>query len=188
MRFVVVLDACVLYPAPLRDLLLRLATTGLFAAKWTDEIHDEWSRNLIKNRPELEEKTIKRTRELMDKAVPDCLVTNYESLICGLTLPDENDKHVLAAAIKSSAQIIVTFNLKDFPNETLNTYDIEAMHPDVFIEHQLGLHQGLIISAVKQHRASLRNPPKKAEEYLDTLSAQGLVVTVDLLREFIDLI
>ncbi len=98
------------------------------------------------------------------------------------------DRHVLAAAIKSSAQIIVTFNLKDFPKETLDTYDIEAMHPDVFIEHQLGLRQGLVISVVKQHRASLKNPPKTAEEYLDTLSAQGLVVTVDLLREFIDLI
>jgi len=187
MRFVVVLDACVLYPAPLRDLLLRLATTGLFAAKWTDEIHDEWTRNLIKNRPELEE-PIKRTRELMNGSVPDCQVTNYESLICGLTLPDVDDRHVLAAAIKSSAQIIVTFNLKDFPKETLDTYDIEAMHPDVFIEHQLGLRQGLVISVVKQHRASLKNPPKTAEEYLDTLSAQGLVVTVDLLREFIDLI
>ena len=73
MRFVVVLDACVLYPAPLRDLLLRLTTTGLFAAKWTDEIHDEWTRNLVSKRPEIEEQ-IKRTRRLMDKAVPDCLV------------------------------------------------------------------------------------------------------------------
>ena len=71
MRFVVLLDACVLYPAPLRDLLLRLATTGLFAAKWTDEIHDEWTRNLLSNRPELEEQ-ITRTRALIDNAVPDC--------------------------------------------------------------------------------------------------------------------
>ncbi|MCW8933715.1 MAG: PIN domain-containing protein [Gammaproteobacteria bacterium] len=187
MGFVVVLDACVLYPAPLRDLLLRLATTGLFAAKWTDEIHDEWMRNLIKNRPEIKEQ-IKRTKVLMNKAIPDCLVTNYESLVCGLTLPDEDDRHVLAAAIKSNAQIIVTFNLKDFPKEALNNYDIEAMHPDVFIEHQLGLHQGLIISAIKKHRASLKKPHKTAEDYLDTLSAQGLVVTADLLREFIDLI
>ncbi len=74
MRFVVVLDACVLYPAPLRDLLLRLATTGLFAAKWTDEIHDEWTRNLVRKRPEIEEQ-IKRTRRLMDKAVPDGLLS-----------------------------------------------------------------------------------------------------------------
>jgi len=187
MRFVVLLDACVLYPAPLRDLLLRLATTGLFAAKWTDEIHDEWTRNLLSNRPELEEQ-IKRTRTLMDNAVPDCLVTNYEPLVSNLSLPDPNDRHVLAAAIRSGAQIIVTFNLKDFPEDVLSAYDIEAMHPDVFIEHQLDLHQPLVISTVKQHRASLKRPPRTAEEYLETLSTQGLVVTSGILHEYSDLI
>jgi len=187
MRFVVVLDACVLYPAPLRDLLLRLATTGLFAAKWTDEIHDEWVRNLVRSRPEIEEQ-ITRTRVLMDKAVPDCLVTNYEPLIDGLELPDQDDRHVLAAAIRSSAQIIVTFNLKDFPEDVLATFGIEPMHPDVFIEHQLDLHRPLVISAVKQHRESLKNPPKTAEEYLETLSAQGLAVTADILGEYSALI
>ena len=187
MRFVVVLDACVLYPAPIRDLLLRLATTGLFAAKWTDEIHDEWMRNLISNRPELEEQVC-RTREVMDAAVPDCLVTNYGSLVNGLNLPDPNDRHVLAAAIRSGAQIIVTYNLKDFPDDELGKYDIEALHPDIFIQNQLDLHQGLVISAVKQHRASLKKPPKTAEEYLDTLSAQGLVVTSDLLKDYLDVI
>ena len=187
MRFVVVLDACVLYPAPLRDLLLRLATTGLFAAKWTDEIHDEWVRNLVGKRPELEQQ-IKHTRALMDKAVSDCLVTNYEPLVSGLTLPDPDDRHVLAAAIRCDAQTIVTFNLKDFPEDVLGTYDIEPMHPDVFIEHQLDLHRPLVIGAVKQHRASLKKPPKTAEEYLETLSSQGLPVTADLLREYSDLI
>ena len=187
MRFVVLLDACVLYPAPLRDLLLRLATTGLFAAKWTDEIHDEWTRNLLSNRPELEEQ-ITRTRALIDNAVPDCLVTNYEPLVSNLTLPDPDDRHVLAAAIRSGAQIIVTFNLKDFPEDVLRAYDIEPMHPDVFIEHQLDLHQPLVISAVKQHRASLKKPPRSAEQYLEKLSTQGLVVTADILREYSDLI
>lgn len=187
MRFVVLLDACVLYPAPLRDLLLRLATTGLFAAKWTDEIHDEWTRNLLSNRPELEEQ-ITRTRALIDNAVPDCLVTNYEPLVSNLTLPDPDDRHVLAAAIRSGAQIIVTFNLKDFPEDVLSAYDIEPMHPDVFIEHQLDLHQPLVISAVKQHRASLKKPPRSAEQYLEKLSTQGLVVTADILREYSDLI
>ena len=187
MRFVVVLDACVLYPAPLRDLLLRLATTGLFAAKWTDEIHDEWTRNLVRKRPEIEEQ-IKRTRRLMDKAVPECLVINYEPLISGLELPAQNDRHVLAAAIRSSAQIIVTFNLKDFPDDVLGSFGIEAQHPDVFIQHQLDLHRPLVISTVKQHRASLKNPPRTAEEYLETLSAQGLVVSADILREYSDLI
>ena len=82
MRFVVVFDACVLYPAPMRDFLVRLATAGLFAAKGTDRIHDEWTRSLLATRPDLAD-ALKRTRSLMDQAVPDCLVEGYEPLIGG---------------------------------------------------------------------------------------------------------
>lgn len=187
MRFVVLFDACVLYPAPLRDFLLRLAVTGLFAARWTEQIHDEWTRNLLAARPELGDQ-LKRTRCLMNEAVADSLVEGYESLIEGLALPDPDDRHVLAAAIRCGAQIIVTFNLKDFPEEVLAAYGIEAMHPDRFIEHQFDLHQGLVIATAKQHRAALLRPPKTAEQYLETLAAQGLVVTADRLREYIALI
>lgn len=187
MRFVVVFDACVLYPAPLRDFLLRLATTGLFAAKWTERIHEEWIGNLLASRPELKEQ-LARTRQLMDQAIPDCLVAGYEPLISGLTLPDANDRHVLAATIRASAQMIVTFNLKDFPQEFLEPFGIEAIHPDVFVECQLELNQGLVIAAAKRHRAALKKPAKSAAEYLETLAAQGLVVTADRLREFKDLI
>lgn len=187
MRYTVVYDACVLYPAPLRDLLMRLATTDLFSAKWTDRIHDEWTRSLLKNRPELNE-TVPRTRELMNKAVPDCLVTGYENLIPGLDLRDKDDQHVLAAAIRCHAQAIITVNLKDFPVDALETYDIEALHPDRFIQLQFEQHEGAVIKAVKQQRASLKNPPKETDEFLELLAAQGLVVTVDLLREFQDLL
>ena len=188
MRFVVLFDACVFYPAPLRDFLLRLANSGLFAAKWTEHIHKEWITNLLTNRPDLKAAQLDRTRMLMNEAVPDCLVTEYESLIEGLKLPDENDKHVLAAAIRCGAQVIVTFNLKDFPQEILDAYGIEAMHPDLFIEHQMSLHQGKVIGVAKSHRAALQNPPKSAEEYLATLAAQRLIVTADKLREFVELI
>jgi predicted nucleic acid-binding protein len=136
MSFIVIYDACVLYPAPLRDLLLELAISELFAAKWTETIHDEWIRGLLRSRPELKEK-LHNTRRLMNEAVPDALVENFEPLIDGLKLPDANDRHVLAAAIKCNAQIIVTSNLKDFPPESLEPYGIEAMHPDEFIEHRL---------------------------------------------------
>lgn len=187
MHFVVVFDACVLYPAPLRDFLMRLATTGLFAAKWTDRIHDEWTRNLQQRRPELGPQ-LARTRALMNQAVPDSLVEAYEPLMDGLSLPDPDDRHVLAAAIRCGAQMIVTFNLRDFSKEALDRYGLEALHPDVFVEHQFDLHQGLVIGAAKQHRAALGKPPKTAEEYLETLAAQGLVVTADRLREFADLI
>jgi hypothetical protein len=92
-RFVVVYDACLLYPAPLRDFPIRLAGTGLFAARWTRRIHDEWTRNLLADRPDLTEEQLERTRELMDAAVPDCLVENYECLVPALELPDPEDRH-----------------------------------------------------------------------------------------------
>ncbi|MBL7685722.1 MAG: PIN domain-containing protein [Deltaproteobacteria bacterium] len=187
MRFVVLFDSCVLYPAPLRDFLIRLATSGLFAAKWTDEIHNEWIGNLLKNRPALKEQ-IQRTRRLMDDAVPDCLVNDYNLLIPGLTLPDPDDRHILAAAIKCNAQIIVTFNLKDFPSSALDPFGIEALHPDVFIEHQMSLSQNIVVSTAKNHRASLKNPPKSGEAYLAELEKQGLVITANKLRRYVDLI
>lgn len=183
----VVFDACVLYPAPMRDFLIRLAMAGLFAAKWTDRIHDEWTRNLLAQRPDLAD-ALERTRSLMDQAVPDCLVEGYEPLIEGLSLPDPNDRHVLAAAIRAGAQSIVTINLKDFPASSLAPYGIEAVHPDTFVEQQLDLHEGAVVTTAKRHRAALRKPPKSVDEYLETLAAQGLVVTADRLRQFADVL
>ena len=187
MNFTVVYDACVLYPAPLRDLLLEIAISELVAARWTEDIHDEWSRNLLLNRPELKEK-LSHTKALMDRAVPDALVEGYHGLIDGLVLPDKGDRHVLAAAIKCNAQIIVTFNLKDFPDDVLLNYGMEAMHPDEFLEHQFGLSQGVVISCAKRVRARLKNPVITSEEYLEILASQRLPVTADILREFVGLI
>jgi hypothetical protein len=113
--FTVIYDACVLYPAPLRDLLVRLAQTRLFHARWTDRILDETFRSVQERRADLSGEQLARTRELMCKAIPDCLVTGYEDLIEGLELPDPDDRHVLAAAIRAGAQTIVTVNLRDFP-------------------------------------------------------------------------
>lgn len=187
MRFVVVFDACVLYPAPLRDFLMRLAVTELFAAKWTEAIHDEWTRNLLAERPELAD-ALQRTRKLMDRAVPDCLVEGYEPIVQGLHLPDPDDRHVLAAAICAGAQTIVTFNLKDFPSEALEPYGIEAIDPDTFVLQQADLHEAALVAAARAHRASLANPSKDVDEYLDTLAAQGLVATADRLRDFAEVI
>lgn len=128
-----VLDACVLYPAPLRDLLMHLAISELFCARWSDAIHDEWIRNVLIARPDLKPEQLERTRELMNAHVSDCLVTDFEHLIPKLILADPDDRHVLAVAIRASADVIVTYNLKDFPSEILLTYGIEAQHPDRFI-------------------------------------------------------
>ena len=184
---VVVYDACVLYPAPVRDLLMEIAISDLVRAKWTDRIHQEWMSSLVKDRPDIEER-IQQTRRLMDAAIPDALVRHYESLIDGITLPDPGDRHVLAAAIKCGAQIIVTANLKDFPQEYLAPYGMEALHPDEFIEHQFGLNQGAVIACAKRIRARLKNPEKSADEYLEILASSRLPVTANLLREFKGLI
>lgn len=187
MRFTVIYDACVLYPAPLRDFLLRLARTGLFAAKWTDRIHDEWINNVLRERPELAE-PLRRTRTLMNEAVPDCLVEGYESLESGLQLPDPDDRHVLAAAIRSGSQSVITFNLRDFPADALARYDIEALHPDTFVVQQFDLHEAAVVNVAKTHRAALRSPAKSVDAYLETLAAQGLVITAERLAEFEELI
>jgi len=95
--FTAVYDACVLYPAPLRDLLVRLGLSGRFRARWSAQIHDEWQRNLLRNRPDLTAMQIERTSGLMDRAIPDALVCGHEHLVAGLDLPDQDDRHVLAA-------------------------------------------------------------------------------------------
>src|SRR6266508_3632867 len=183
--FTALFDACVLYPAPLRDLLMWLALTDLFNAKWTDEIHDEWIRNVLADRPDLKPEQLERTRLLMNSKIRDCLITGYENLIEGLILPDPDDRHVLAAAIRAGADVIVTFNLTDFPAATLAHFDIEAQHPDDFLVGLLDVAPGGVCGAVKRQRESLRNPPRTAEELLSTLESQGLTQTVARLRQFI---
>jgi predicted nucleic acid-binding protein len=109
------LDANVLYPAPVRDILIQLAVTDIFHAKWTADIHEEWIRSLLRDQPQRDRAVLERTRDLMDKAVDDCLVTGYRALIPSLDLPDPDDRHVLAAAIAGRCDVIVTQNLRDFP-------------------------------------------------------------------------
>jgi len=181
--FVVLYDACVLYPAPLRDLLIRLANTGLVRARWSDVILEECFRNLLENRPDLRPEALARTRELMTQAVPDCLVTGFEALIEGLDLPDKNDRHVLAAAIRAGAQTIVTFNLDDFPESKLSPYNVEAKHPDDFMLDAIDLAPGVVTTVLAEQARALRNPPRSVVELLDTLRDLGVVRSVAKLRE-----
>jgi len=182
--YTAVYDANVLYPAPLRDLLMRLALTGAYRARWSAQIHDEWKRNLLLNRKDLTSAQLDRTSELMDKAIPDALVTGYESLIAGLDLPDVDDRHVLATAIKCNAATIVTFNLKDFPAAVLEPLGIEALHPDTFIADLWDLDQAAVLEAAHLQRTSLKNPPHSFREYLDKLLQQKLPETVKLLSDY----
>ena len=188
MVFTALFDACVLYPAPLRDLLLQLATGNLFRARWTDLIHDEWIKAASVNRPDIDPAKWTRLRRLMDAHADDCLVRDFEPLIDMVTLPDAKDRHVLAAAVKCGADVIVTFNLKDFPASTLGRYDVEAQHPDVFVKHLIDLQPAAVVSAVRTIRARLSNPVLTADEYLLTLERQRLVATGAELRRFRDVI
>ena len=183
-HFTVVYDACVLYPAPLRDFLVRLAVTGAFRARWTEAIHDEWVRNLLENRTDLSREKLERTVALMNQAVPDCLVEGYELLICGLDLPDPDDNHVLAAAIRCGASVIVTYHLADFPGEVLDKYGVEAQHPDEFIADLLDLDAAAVVEAAQRQRASLKAPPIPVDEYLDMLMKQKLIQTCKVLSAY----
>ncbi len=183
MSFAVIYGACVLYPAPLRDLLIRLARTGVVRACWTEQILDEVFRNLLRNRPDLEGARLAKTRELMTRAVPGCLVTGHEGLIDGLVLPDADDRHVLAAAIASGAQAIVTSNLKDFPERALKQHGLEALSPDAFALDLLDLAPAAVIQAVSEQAQALRNPSHTFAQLLETLHRNGLVRTVAKLRE-----
>jgi len=180
-RYTAFLDANTLYPAPLRDLLLSLAVDGLYHARWTVRIHDEWTRNLAMNRPELAER-LPQLVALMNRIVPDCLIENYEALIDGLELPDVEDRHVLAAAITGHVDAIVTFNLKDFPGDVLGRYNIEAQHPDEFVLNQLELSQIDALAAIKAMRARLRRPPQSAVDLIATLERAGLPASAAHLR------
>ena len=181
-----VYDANLLYPAPLRDLFIRLAQAGLVRARWTESIHEEWLRNVLKDNPQLSPERLARTRTLMNEAVRDCLVTGHEKLIDALTLPDLNDRHVLAAAIHADAQVIVTCNLKDFPVAMLAQFGVEAQHPDDFLVGLLEAAPDAVVAAIKRQRESLRNPPKSAAELLATFERHGLTESVARLRQFTD--
>ena len=187
-HFTVVYDACVLYPAPLRSFLMYLAVTDPYHARWTNDIHEEWMRNVVKDHADIPREQVERIRDLMNFYVRDCLVTGYEPLIGGLALPDQDDRHVLAAAILSGADTIVTFNLKDFPENALKPYGIEAQHPDEFLNCQLDLAPNVVCAAAKRHRGRLKNPPMNVEEYLTSLERRGLAQTVSSLREYAELI
>lgn len=187
-RYTVVLDACVLYPAPVRDLLLSLAFQGMYHARWTATINDEWIRNVVKNRPNLDVNKLRKTADKMGNAIPDAIIIGYERFIETIELPDINDRHVVAAALVVHADAIVTFNLKDFPTSALEPLGLEAQHPDDFVVNQLHLNLTEALKAVKTQRNLLINPKQTAQQLLSTFERCGLPQTASLLAENAELI
>ena len=176
-----VYDACVLYSASLRDFLLWLGYVRAVRPLWSEEIHEEWMRSLLKKRPALLQK-LERTRQEMDTKFPRSLVLGFEDIIPSLRLPDPKDRHVLAVAVHAKAEYIVTFNLNDFPKTVLHPYGIEALSPDGFVQRLLLENSHSVLEAARDHRLSLKNPPKTVEAYLATLEKRGLPKTVAFLR------
>jgi hypothetical protein len=147
-------------------------------------VQKEWTEALARNRPALPSEKIERVRTLMEQHVPDATVEDYDSLIRQLALPDEDDRHVLAAAIKGDATIIVTANLKHFPPPALAPYGIEALHPDDFVRRLIEDVPARVLAAVREHRESLKNPTKSVADYLASLEKHGLIGTAAEFRPF----
>ncbi len=163
---------------------MHLALTGLFRARWSSDVHEEWISSLLEKRPDLTRQKLERTRPVMHKHAVDALVTGYQNLIPDLQLPDPDDRHVLAAAIRGGVDVIVTMNRRDFPSTVIGLFGIEAQHPDDFVLHLLGLAPRLVLAAAHNHRQSLMHPPRAVAEYLDALERVGLTQTVSVLREY----
>jgi predicted nucleic acid-binding protein len=181
-RLIAVYDASVLYPSTLRDLLIRLAQSGLVQARWTAMILNEVFDSLARNRPDLDPDRLARTRTLMGEAVRDVLVTGHEPLIDTLVLPDPDDRHVLAAAITAGAQVIVTHNLRDFPDPVLARWGLRAVAPDEFVTGLIDVDRDLVHAAVVRIADSWRRPPGTISDVLTRLDRAGLTASVAVLR------
>lgn len=173
MAFVALHDSSVLHPASLRDLLIRLGSSGLYQAKWTEQILDEALAAIVRDQPEFAER-LDQTRELMRNAIPDVTVTGYEDLIPSLEFPDPGDRHVLAAAIVCNAQVIITSNLRRVPEVQLQRYNIEAQRPDEFIVNVIELAPARVVNIVQQQAQALTRPAMTFDELLERFRTLGL--------------
>lgn len=174
MSRVAVYDACVLFPATLRDLMLRLAAADLVQPRWSDRILDECFRNILLKRPELSAEALVRTRLKMCAAFPDAMVAADAAVRPVVGLPDPDDVHVVEAAIRADAASIVTFNLRDFPERVLDPLRICAIHPDDLVLHLLDEAPGRVCSVVQSQALALRKPPTTLPDLVDRIRNQGL--------------
>jgi predicted nucleic acid-binding protein len=186
-RYTAVLDACVLFSRLQRDVLLSLAHADLYTARWTQEIEHEWASSLVEKYPDAADK-IPRLVEHMREAIPDCLIVDYAPLIASIQLPDESDRHVLAAAIRGNADAIVSLNTKDFPASVLATFDIEIQTPDQFVLNQIMLNPPKALMAIKKMRERWERPSMLAADMVDLFEKRQLPQTAAHLRDVLDLI
>lgn len=179
-KFKAVLDTNVIYPIVIRDLLFWFAFYELYTPKWSTTIFEEWKDVMNRKGISIED-AVKRVN-VANSAFPDALVSNYESLIANLTLPDEKDRHVLAAAIKSNADVIVTNNLKDFPEHYLSSFGIKAKSADDFLTDIIDLNPEIAIKAFKEMVLNRKNPNMDEFEVLESFRKVGLFDTANYIH------
>lgn len=180
--FTAFFDANVFFGVRLRSLVMEVAKSGLFRARWTEQVHDEWIGAVVRRRADLTPDQLRPIATAMDRAIPDTLVTGYDDLIAGLTLPDPDDRHILAAAIIGRADVIVTFNERDFPADYIQKFGIHTKHPDHFFRDVDGIEPGIIVESAVRDIAHYKNPPLTVSEYTDSLERAGVPMVANHLR------
>lgn len=179
MAFPVLLDTNVLFGAYLCDTVLRLAEAGTFRPLWSADILAELERNLV-TRGVAPERAARRVA-FMSAAFPDALVEGHQPLVGSMACPPK-DRHVLAAAVRANAELLVTFNLVDFPAESVAPYDLTVSHPDDFLLDQLDLYPGATVRALGDQAAAYAQPPMTVEAVLALLSRSGVPRFADEVR------
>jgi predicted nucleic acid-binding protein len=182
-RFTCVLDTCVIYPVWIRDILLWFAHEDLYNPKWSKHIFDEYL-DVLKRKGQ-DDNSRKKAILTINSAFPDAMVLNYEPLIQSLNLPDKKDRHVLAAAIKTNANLIVTNNIKDFPRDYLSSFGLTAKTPDDFLTDIIDLNHKKSVEAFMQMVMIKKRPAMDEYEVLDMLRNCGLRDTADYLHSLI---
>jgi hypothetical protein len=179
---VAIYDACILYPFHLRNIIVQAGVDRLVRARWTEEIHDEWMRNLVANAPGLPIERLEATKQLMNIALPTATVTGYERHIQSVSLPDPNDRHVVAAAIEAKASHILTWNLRDFPAGDLKKHGLVRQTPDAFLVDLYDQVPQLLLASLANARLNLSTSGMSADGFVDMLRDQRLVQLAERLR------
>ena len=185
MALIAVLDANVLYPAPVRDFILHIAFLSVFQPKWSDQIQEEWIRSLLKNRPDIRRSDLTKTSTWMDMVFPDARTKVDHAQQSNIDIPDKDDIHVVKAALNSGANYIISFNLKDFPKHILKEYGVQAIHPDDFLCGLIDQVPKVVLNAFNNQVSTLKNPPKTSDEVLIALKKCGLLNTVKRVKDLL---
>lgn len=172
---IAVLDACILYPFHLRNVLIQVAVDRLVEARWTDAIHDEWIRNLAARAPAIQAERLQNTRRLMNEALPTATVSGYQRHIPRVNLPDPDDRHVVAAGIAAGASVILTLNIRHFPATELKRFGLRRQTPDVFLSALYDEAPDLMIGSLANARRNLTKSGVSASDFIGILAGQGLV-------------